>query len=176
MSRKYLNEKWCVRCGRISPTPYLRDNWELITKKDINKSVLDVGCGNGRNINFLKSLGFKNVLGVDMAAGDDCKGIVLGKDSLPACESNSSHTWDVILANYILMFLSPKERDSVINDIDSLASKNAFLMVELYAAKDSYAKNAHELLELKTELVDELESLGWKKIKSAKERFIMQRI
>ena len=64
MSRKYLNDRWCIRCGRSTATPYLRQYAKLFPSKG---RVLDIGCGNGRNTRFMEGLGYK-VDPVDMAA------------------------------------------------------------------------------------------------------------
>jgi len=42
-----MNDRWCVRCGRTDPTPYLRKYARLLLGKAGNR-VLDLGCGNGK--------------------------------------------------------------------------------------------------------------------------------
>ena len=54
MSRKYLNDKYCVRCNRKDVCPYLRDNYDLVVRGREKIKVLDIGCGNGRNSEFMK--------------------------------------------------------------------------------------------------------------------------
>jgi len=78
MSRKYLNDRWCIRCGRKTPTPYLAKVLKLFSKKGM---VLDIGCGNGRNSVFMTDQGY-NVKSIDMA-NDFGNKIILGKDTLP---------------------------------------------------------------------------------------------
>jgi SAM-dependent methyltransferase len=103
MSRKYLNDKWCIRCGRKTPSPYLKNNVKLLPKEG---KVLDIGCGNGRNSIFMKEKGYV-VTSVDMVEDFGNKNII-GEDPLP------SDKYDIILDNYILMFLDKKERKQVI--------------------------------------------------------------
>ena len=86
MSRKYLNDKWCVGCGSTEPTPYLRKNIELFPEEG---SALDIGCGNGRNSEYLRNLGYK-VDSIDMV-DDYGTQIILGKDNLP------SKKYDILL-------------------------------------------------------------------------------
>ena len=118
MSRKYLNEKWCVRCGRNSPTPYLVKNMKLFP---IEGEVLDIGCGNGRNSKFMIENGYE-VTSTDMV-GDFGIEMVLGQDDLPEGK------FDIILANYILMFLIEEERERVIQQIIDHSKTGTMLMV-----------------------------------------------
>lgn len=76
MSKKYLNDRWCVRCGRTTATPYLRKNSKLFPGKG---NVLDIGCGNGRNSKYMLDSGY-NVDSIDMVAdfGIKCE---LGKET-----------------------------------------------------------------------------------------------
>lgn len=170
MTRKYMNEKWCVRCGRTGPTPYLAKNLDLMLGlllphygEPIN--VVDIGCGNGRNSEFVKSRA--DVVPLDMVDdyGTPC---VLGRKPLPLFQN----TVDVILANYVFMFLTAAERGSVIADLVRASRQHCVLMVELYPAKDSEAKDEAEMMRLQQELFD---VFGWDKIRYSKGRFIAQR-
>ena len=169
MSRKYLNERWCVRCGRKSPCPYLQKNIKLFTSLK-NDLVIDCGCGNGRNTSYLKSLGFKNILSLDMA-GDFGTKIILGKDNIPA-ESMSAK---LILCNYVFMFLNDKEGEKLFCQINSIANVGCYLMVELYPAKDSYFKTTKDILDFQKRLYNDFAYKGWKKIKYSQQKFILQR-
>lgn len=158
VSRKYLNGRWCARCSKKDPTPYLRKNAKLFPKEG---NVLDIGCGNGRNSIFMKSLGY-TVDSIDMATDYGSK-IILGVDKLPR-----RRKYDVILANYVLMFLNEKERSQVLNEICEVAKKTSMLMIELYPAKDAheYSLNA---------IVKRLEKRGWTKMRKSVDRCILKR-
>jgi SAM-dependent methyltransferase len=164
MSRKYLNDRYCVRCGRTSPTPYLTKHINLFG--DAEKVVLDLGCGNGRNTNFLRKKGFQ-VIPVDMV-NDFGSVHRLGVDRLPARDSSV----DIILANYVFMFLNKKERRQLIGEIKRVAASGCIIMVELYAAKDSETPTKEASIKLQRELFD---VLGWKKLRYSQERFIAER-
>jgi len=163
MSRKYINEKWCVRCGKKTPTPYLQKNVSLL--KTEGKEVVDVGCGNGRNTIFMREQGF-NVTPLDMCNnfGED---MILGKDSFPL-EDNSV---DIILSNYVMMFLSPEERDQVIGEMKRVAKFGCMIMLELYAAKDSFAVNKEELIAMQQEIFDKLDCA---KVRYSQGKFIAE--
>lgn len=168
MSRKYLNDRWCVRCGRTSPCPYLKDNMKLFNK---NKLVVDCGCGNGRNAKYLKSIGFKKVVALDMV-GDFGIKCVLGKDKIPAKNKSAG----LILCTYIFMFLNKKERKKLFNEVNRVADKNCYLMVELYPAKDSFFKTLEASLNFQKKLYNDLERRGWGKIKYSKQKFLMEKV
>ena len=172
MSRKYLNDKWCVRCNRTSPCPYLKNNIKLFNNGYIKeKLTIDCGCGNGRNTNYLKSLGFKNIMSLDMA-GDFGTKLVLGKDNIPAFSMSAR----LILCNYIFMFLDDKEGEKLFRQINSIADIGCYLMVELYPAKDSYFKTEKEILDFQKKLYNDFAYYGWKKIKYSQQRFILEKM
>jgi len=168
MSRQYINSKYCVRCNRKEPCPYLRNNLSKLMPVNVRKPcVIDIGCGNGRNSKFM----VKNncsVIPLDMVNDYGIK-ILLGKENFPIKPNYA----DIILCNYLMMFLNKKERTSVIKEIKRVSKKGCKIMLELYPAKDSETKDEKEMLELQEELFT---MLGWKKIKYSKGRFIAEKI
>lgn len=167
MSRKYINDKYCVRCSRKDPCPYLRKNVGILMKKGEYPYVVDIGCGNGRNSKFMLRQGCI-VTPLDMVNDYGVK-TILGKEKLPVQTNNA----DIILCNYLMMFLNKKERRMVIKEIQRVSKKGCKIMLELYPAKDSETKNEKEMLELQEELFT---MLGWKKIKYSKGRFIAEKL
>lgn len=165
MSRKYLNDKYCVRCGRHTPTPYLKKNYKLLAGND-KKICVDIGCGNGRNSDFMKKKGYK-VVSFDMV-NDYGKKATLGKDKLLV----KDHSVNVILCNYLLMFLNKKERSQLLKEIKRIAARHCKIMVELYPAKDSEAKTKQEMLDMQEEIFD---NLKWTKIRYSQGRFIAEK-
>ena len=168
MSRKYLNDKYCVRCGRHNETPYLRKNVKLLDNdgRAFPLHVTDIGCGNGRNSEFMRKRNHY-VYSYDMVDdyGDE---LTLGKDEIPLHDKSM----DIVLCNYSLMFLNKKERKQVIREIKRIAADGCFTMVELYDAKDSFAKNKEEMLEMQKEIFD---AFDWEKIRYSQGRFIVKK-
>ena len=162
MSRQYLNDRWCVRCGKTSPTPFLKKSLKFIEDKKLG-SVVDIGCGNGRNTLFLRQEGFQNVTPLDMKP-DFGIPITLGKDAFPVKSA------DVILANYVLMFLSLKERKQIYREIKRIASHGCTFIYELYPAKDSYCLTKEDMLALGEEII---QHTGFTKLRKSIERGIL---
>lgn len=153
-----MNGRWCVRCGKDVPTPYLKKNTKLFPEKG---KVLDVGCGNGRNSRYMMSLGYK-VDPIDMATDFGIK-CILGEDPLP------DKKYDILLANYILMFLDEGARLKVMEEMNSRAKENSILMIEMYPAKDAYTYNFDSM-------VDYFLSKGWEKVRKSKDRCVLKNV
>jgi len=165
MSRKYINDKWCVRCGKKTATPYLQKNLELLGKKNSEKLVIDVGCGNGRNTLFMRNNGFR-VIPLDMCnnLGED---MILGKDKFPVADNSV----DIILSNYVMMFLDEDERDQVIEEMKRVAKFGCKIVLELYAAKDSFATTKDELIAMQRDIFDKLDCF---KIRYSQGKFVAE--
>jgi len=168
MTRRYMNERWCVRCSRNKPTPYLEKHWRKLippSVKDPEKvGIIDIGCGNGRNTEFFHKQGYHNTVAFDMVRDYGYK-LILGEESFPVL--NNSVT--VILANYVFMFLDKTERKTVIKDLKRIAAPGCTIMVELYPAKDSFTPDIKKCEQLQKEI---FKALGWEKILYSKHRFI----
>jgi trans-aconitate methyltransferase len=169
MSRKYVNDKWCVRCGKCDPTPYLKKHWDKHIVPNLRPAspngtkAIDIGCGNGRNTEWLRSMGFDTVP-FDMVKDYGFQ-FSLGNDKFPLFKKSV----DLILANYIFMFLDKRERKQVYEELRRVAAYGAIIVVELYPAKDSHAVNDEELEELQEEIMKELNA---EKIHYIKQKFI----
>lgn len=146
MSRKYMLDRWCVRCHREEPTPFVRKLFKVSLTLKMN--ALDLGCGNGRNTNYLRSRGWE-VLGVDMNADfEGCIQHTLGTSPLPVF-SNTVHC---VLLTYCLMFLTPEERKYLYNEVLRVLTPTGFVVVELYPAKDSETPDKKSLVALAREV------------------------
>ena len=146
----------------MSPTPYLKKSLKFIEGKK-RGAVVDIGCGNGRNTLFLRQEGFKNITPLDMKP-DFGISITLGKDTFPV------ETADIILANYVLMFLSPEERKQIYKEIRRISNQGCILIYELYPAKDSYCLTKEDMIALGEEI---LEQTKFVKLRKSVERGIL---
>ena len=146
MSRQYMLDRWCVRCGRTTPTPYTLKTIQWRRKAMLPvRSVLDVGCGNGRNLHaFQIGTSAKRLVGFDLCT-DRAKNLcqahvcrkvrlrsgILGRDELPKGK------FDIVLLNYSLMFLDRDERRKVLSEAYDRLARGGWLVIEMYPAKDS---------------------------------------
>ena len=170
MSRKTVNGKLSVRCDVKAPSPYLRRNASLL-ERDLDKDsalVVDLGCGNGRNSGFMRRLGFRKVLSFDRRA-DHCMKVELGRERLPVAPSSV----DVILANYVMMFLDRDEVSYAIGEIKRIANLGCRLVVELHPAKSSHVRTKRAVSMLQKRIVDKL---GWSVTRESAGRFIAERL
>jgi len=159
MGRQYLNDRWCARCDHKKATPYLRQYAKLFPPAPAK--VLDIGCGNGRNSRFMMDLGY-DVDGIDMAPVDFGVKIVLGEDDLP------NKKYDIILANFILMFLNKKELKKVNSEILRCSKKGTTMMIEMYPAKDAYVYDFDNIVKYYI-------NKGWTKVRKSKDKCVLRR-
>ena len=165
MTRKYVNDRWCARCGKKGATPFVR---EMLLKHGnffTNKSTMvDIGCGNGRNSEYFRQM-YNTVDSLDMVAdyqhGTEFK---LGKEEFP------QPIYDVVLANYIFMFLNKRERAQVKRQIQSSTDKDSIMLIEMYAAKDAHP------YDFKAEFVEYFKKRGWEALVNRKDKCFMRRL
>ena len=101
-------------------------------------------------------------------AGDYGYQAVLGHDKLPI----KNQFADIILCNYLMMFLNKNERKQLIKEIKRIAADDCTMIFELYPAKDSHAPSKETMLELQKEVFD---TLKWQKIRYSQGRFIVKK-
>lgn len=181
VSRKYMNGRWCVRCHRQGMTPFLRTSVSAIRhavtageRKLSSVTVIDIGCGNGRNMEGLRELGFGKVSGYDMCA--DAPGsvpVVLGHTPFPCSDGKA----DVILANYVFMFLDEAETTQVLREINRSSHAGSMLVLELYPAKDSRIRDDKQMLNMQHDLYEELmrDAASWASLRWCKGKFLLRR-
>jgi chemotaxis methyl-accepting protein methylase len=75
----------------------------------------------------------------------------------------------LIVCNYVLCFLNPKERKHLANEITRVAKPGCFLMVELYAAKEAHPYTTKEIRDM-------FPNNSWETRHLVKDRFILKRI
>jgi SAM-dependent methyltransferase len=165
-----MEDRKSVRLNSSHPSPYLRDNVDLLlgtnNRMHSGLDVIDIGCGNGRNSEYMKGLGC-NVLPLDMK---DDYGIrcVFGKDMLPAPDNS----YDIVLMNYILMFLDMKEMWHLLSEVNRVSRVGGRAMVEMYAAKNSMTPTDASVFE-RMPMIKEM--LGWKIVREERMRFVAVR-
>ena len=128
--------KLIVRHNADQPTPFLRSIEPFLVRlcrlaRAQNQPLyipraIDVGCGNCRNTQLLASLGFE-VLSFDQDP-DHCGHIIdLEKHDLPVFPD----TVNVVLLQYVLMFLTEKTRERLLMQCLDACSYPSLVVVEL---------------------------------------------
>ena len=164
-----------VRCNTSKPSPYLASHWQLLfrtgrllTNAQPIHYAVDIGAGNGRNTKFLMEAG---CIVTPLDAHDGCPRVIhvlLGYHELPVPSNNV----DIILCQYVLMFLDLPQRKQLYGEIQRIAAHGCSIMVELYPAKASHAPTEAATAKLQREVVG---ALGWSIVHQAKNRFIARR-
>lgn len=162
---KAMKDIKAVRCGSSKPTPFLRKNIELFTECDATH-VIDIGCGNGRNSKYFSDLGM-HVMSLD---GKGDYGIKWVAGSIIPTESGSA---DIILCNYVLMFLEQRTRNDVYKEIKRISHVGSKLMIELENVKQSLIDDEDKLAALNEEVVAAFSE--WKLLKKNKNHYIFER-
>lgn len=118
--------------------------------------AIDLGCGNLRNSNLASMYGY-NVISVD-AAGDYGIQAHLGRDPIPA-EDGCAH---LILCNYLMCFMTERERRNLIKEIRRVSRNGAYAVVEMYPAKNGRPYSLDRIIR----------QLDWQIVRRSKDRFI----
>ena len=122
-----------IRYHGSNPSPFLvAQTSKLQNIVECNRAspplAIDIGCGNGRNSEFLKKLGF-NVMPYDMHP-DYGHEINLEHQHPPHLREAS-----VILLQYVLMFLSGQARKNLFWQCLTTDRRSAMIVVELMDVK-----------------------------------------
>lgn len=96
--------------------------------------ILDVGTGHYRNLRLFYELGFKNLWGIDKNTPEplDCKDLRINfckrdiENGLPYRDK----TFNIVLCNYVLMFISPGRLNFVLGELFRVSKE--FLIIETF--------------------------------------------
>jgi trimethylamine:corrinoid methyltransferase-like protein len=168
-----MKDRKVVRMGGAKQaTPYLRKYISTLLNRRASSllGAVDLGCGNGRNTRYLMSHGIVDVRSFDME-DDFGEKLLLGHDKIPV----EDETVDIILANYIFMFLTDGECLQLMEEMSRVARKGCRVMVELEIVKQSLTSTKESAVGLKTMLQSTMERLGFSVIHSTMYRFIAEK-
>lgn len=157
------------RFNGIKPTPFIRKNIELIRSVagECGMGIADLGCGNGRNSEYFKQIGYTNVSSFDLEGGYG-KRCNLEEDRIPL----SSNSQMVILLNYVTMFISGDGMIHLMSEINRISMPQCLLVVELFPAVSGNMQ-VHEILIHGMTMAQMLSQ--WKNITGNGSRFIKQK-
>ena len=109
-----------------------------LTKEEINKDflkkipkkikILEVGCNIGNQLNCLYKMGFKNLYGIELQK--ECLKIIKKKNIFIKVVNGSAdylpfknNSFDLVFTNNVLIHISPKEINNVVDEIYRTTSK-----------------------------------------------------
>jgi len=169
------NRKSVRMSGATEATPYLRKNWDVLSENvDLKTAVtVDLACGNGRNTNFMLASGISidNAKAYDMV-DDYGEKLLLGEEDIPLEDKSV----DIVLANYIFMFLSPHECKNLVREIGRIAKVGCRVMVELETVKQSNTPDVESRDQLETLLKGLFMSNRFGFVKHSHGRFIAEKL
>lgn len=144
--KKSTDGKQCVRRPGNEPSPFTKKCLAVIMthmateyESPGRSLVVDIGCGNGRNIERFGECGFRT-LAFDMKP-DYGKRLMLGKDRIPVGDMDA----EIVIANYSMMFVPKGEIRQVLGEIRRILSPGGMFIWELYPAKSSFCRTEAQI-------------------------------
>jgi SAM-dependent methyltransferase len=154
-----------VRTGCNRASPFLRSVLPILTGVAFEKSkntisyrptVLDLGCGSGRNGKFLEEAGFE-VLSFDRCP-DHGHALDLSKEeSLPVFTASV----DVVLFQFVAMFLENDALFKTLHEIHRVAAPGCLAVMEVAAVKNCLTPTAAKARELCDCMSGIMSAFGW---------------
>lgn len=121
----------CPQCSGSTRSDYVR----FFVKKFLNEinltdRIIDLGCGKGRNLYYLKKIGFKNLTAIDINEFKEINKNYINFIKADLKEGiQIKEKFDIILCNYLLMFIENKK--ALISEINNISEDGCFCVVEL---------------------------------------------
>lgn len=122
-----------VVCEYLKYFPYFKKNYEKFLPENKDARVVDLACGVGHFVYFLKNAGYQNSLGVD--ASPEC--IEICKRNGLAVEHSDLFTWlknnkcDAIIANDVLEHLDREQLDEFFYLAHQSLNSGGVLMIKV---------------------------------------------
>lgn len=125
-----------------------KDLYDTVVKyieKEKNKdvSIVDLGCGTGNFLNFLKSRGFNDLTGVDLIENKDSNIEYVQSNIL---DYNPDKKFDIVVSNMNIEHID--DLDSYINKVDSILSEDGIVILNTineHSLMYTIAKILHKL-------------------------------
>ena len=127
---------------------------EFLRKKEFNKLVLDIGCGNGRDVNAFQKQGF-TVIGIDYST----RKISLAKENFPQCNFEVQNAENLDFPNesvgacFMINAIHYTNQKKVLNEIFRVLKVNGYAFIyfniEIKDENDiDYHQDEKEILDL----------------------------
>lgn len=149
-AKTFMNDPWQVA---IHP----QHEWLLEKLRELSpKSILEVGCGFGRNVKFLRDSNFlsKTIVGVDISKAmlDKAK-VYLQDNKIKLIQSSADNipfenkSFDCVFTHGLLMHVASQNIDKSLSEIVRVAKKNIILIEQNYGGNEyTFIHNYKSLL------------------------------
>lgn len=152
-----MKADWNTHYKRKKSVLYYPDeNLVRLVSAEINRydsaaelHAIDIGCGSGRHISFLRNAGIKNVFGTDNSfnALEICR--ETGPEFLINCDNRSislrDGIFDISVAWGSLHYSDKSGINPMINEIERITKDGGVLFATLRKDNDTYLKNGRHL-------------------------------
>jgi SAM-dependent methyltransferase len=118
--------------------PNYEDNYRRLLPQDLDAPILDLGCGQGDFVRYLRALGYRNVTGVDrdpdaIAALRGVPGVI-AKTAVATAEEIEQHPggWALIIAKQMLYYFDRRDAPSFVAALGLALAPDGQLIVEVF--------------------------------------------
>ncbi|OGS45232.1 MAG: hypothetical protein A2539_10400 [Elusimicrobia bacterium RIFOXYD2_FULL_34_15] len=115
---------------------YYHINYNRFLPSDKNAKILDIGCGHGRLLYYLKSRGYHNIHGIDISSQQIKAAIQNGFDSVECASAfdflnNKREEYDAIIMIDILEHIEKSEELQLLNKVHNALKINGRVILQL---------------------------------------------
>ncbi|MCF7894509.1 MAG: class I SAM-dependent methyltransferase [Candidatus Omnitrophica bacterium] len=143
--------------------------------KEKNIKILEIGCGSGGFLYYLKSLGYENCVGIDISEEQIKSAKSLGVENVDIADLRSflkdkDNSYDVIIARDVLEHFYKEEILEILKLIFQNLSKKGRLIIQspnaegLFGTKCRYGDFTHEIAFTSSGLASVLRVVGFKEM------------
>jgi 2-polyprenyl-3-methyl-5-hydroxy-6-metoxy-1,4-benzoquinol methylase len=141
---------------RKQRAPHLRRFIRVHIPSDRNTRILDLGCGSGTLLHFLKEAGYRRVVGVDssseqiLQAGEGGINEAHHSDVFGFVDSTRSESYDVVVAFDVIEHLTKSELFKLADGVYRILSPNGLWIIHapnaegIFGTRVRYADLTHE--------------------------------
>lgn len=131
----YLSTGFGGKRDRAVSYKFYENDYGPFLPRDMSASVLDIGCGTGEFLAYMKSIGYCNVRGIDASPemADFCK--KAGLDNVSAVEdtvgylANNARRFDLVTLNDVIEHFPKKDTVEILKAVKSALKQNGVLLL-----------------------------------------------
>lgn len=155
---------------------YFKKNYSLFMPSDKNGRILDLGCGMGHFLHYLKVCGYMNYLGVDISKENiefcNVKGFNVHQADISEFLKTNQEPFDVIVMNDIIEHFTKEEIFSLLKFVNNNLANKGILIIKVpnssnpvVGASSRYYDFTHEVSFTEESLSQILKVCGYKDVK-----------